>query len=106
MSVMSALARNGLPKVRFALYENDLPGMACLPSCSEFIPYAVNYLVRKMAEAPLTMKGAGQQETVAQSIDLDPTWNREHLGVVVFIQDDRTRAVLEAVNLLLEPPTE
>jgi hypothetical protein len=107
VSVTTRLARNSLPKVRFALYENELPGMACANSpCSGLVPYVLNYLVRKMAEAPLTMKDAGQSETLTQSIELDPTWNREHLGVVVFVQDDRSRAVLEAVNLRLEPPTE
>jgi thiol-disulfide isomerase/thioredoxin len=85
------------PKVRFALVENGIEYRA--PNGETHF----NWVVRDMLdEASLTITEPGQQETLTRSVEVQPGWNSQHLGIVVFVQvDERRREVLQAAMVEL-----
>jgi hypothetical protein len=54
---------------------------------------------------PLTITQAGQQQMVSRSVTLDPTWQRENLNMVVFVQkESQGFEILQAASVDLLPP--
>jgi thiol-disulfide isomerase/thioredoxin len=85
----------GQPRVRFALFENDIDFRADNGETH------FDWVVRDMLdEASLTITQPGQQETFKRTVVLNPNWNRQHLGLAVFVQIDApTTEVLQAAQI-------
>lgn len=52
-------------------------------------------VVRIAYDQPIDLPLSGQPVTVPASIPLDPTWNRENLHLVAYVQDRTTREILQ-----------
>lgn len=85
------------PKVRFALVEHAIEYQA--PNGETHF----NWVVRDMLdEALLTITEPGQQASFTRRAMVQPGWNNQHLGIVVFVQaDERRREVLGAAQVRL-----
>ncbi|RMH73768.1 MAG: hypothetical protein D6675_01730 [Gemmatimonadetes bacterium] len=81
------LANPGLT-VQFVITESDLTH----PSP----PIHFNYVVRDMLPpASITLPNEGDQTEVSRSFVLDDSWNMDEIQLVVFVQDDNTKVILQ-----------
>jgi hypothetical protein len=55
-----------------------------------------DYIVRRLASAFEIAPASGARGSGSITFDLDPSWNREKLGVAVFLQDPETLAIYGA----------
>lgn len=79
--------------IKFALYEDDI-NFRAQNGETHF-----DWVVRKMQISPLTITEPGQQETFKGRFDINPqVWNRQHLGIVAFIQNTARRPEVYGVG--------
>ncbi len=83
---VASTVTTGANQVRFYVYE-------ALPR-----PEYPNYVRAVLASEPFALTVPGQSVTVQRPFTVDPTWDPERLGVIVFVQSDANRAVLQAVE--------
>jgi len=111
-AVLTATDRvRGRSTIWFALYENNVQARAWTwtGSTFELVPFEFDWVVRKLINSePLTITQSGQQQMATRSIDLDPAWNRENLGIAVFVQGDTNRGggseVIQSASLNFDMP--
>lgn len=109
-AVLTATDRvTGKSRIWFVLYENNVEALTRDGFGFTLTPTHYDWVVRRaINSAPLTITQSGQQQTAMRSVELDPTWNRENLGVVVFVQKDVTQGqgyeVLQAASLSFAMP--
>ena len=77
-------------QVRFYVYE-------ALPR-----PEYPNYVRAVPASEPFTLTSPGQSVVVQRTFAVDPSWNPEHLGVIVFVQSGANRTVLQAAEAVAD----
>jgi len=75
-------------KTHFVLFENDVDGYDCM--VREILP-----------SEDLNLSSVGDSVAVTREFDLDPSCDPEHLGIVVFVQSDSTKAILQAARHFL-----
>ncbi len=61
-----------------------------------------DYVVRRLVRAFSLAGGAGAHGSGRVSLALDPSWKRSDLGVVAFLQDPASRAIVGAARATLE----
>jgi hypothetical protein len=87
-AVLTATDRvRGRSRIWFVLYENQVEALTRDGFGLTLVPTHYDWVVRRAINSgPLTIRQSGQQQMAAISIPLDPAWQRENLGIVVFVQ--------------------
>ncbi|MBK7703051.1 MAG: VCBS repeat-containing protein [bacterium] len=83
---VASTVTTGSNQVRFYVYE-------AFPR-----PEHPNYVRAVLAGEPFALTAPGQSVTVQRSFTVDPSWDPERLGVIVFVQSDVNRSVLQAAE--------
>ncbi|MBK9302499.1 MAG: VCBS repeat-containing protein [bacterium] len=83
---VASTVTTGSNQVRFYVYE-------ALPR-----PEYPNYVRAVLAAEPFALTAPGQSVTVQRSFAVDPAWDPERLGVIVLVQSDANRSVLQAAE--------
>jgi hypothetical protein len=73
----------------FVIYENDVDDR-------------FDYVVREILPAEdLSLSSEGDSAVVEREFDIDPSCDPDHLGVVVFVQSESTKSILQAAREVL-----
>lgn len=86
-------------KVRFVVYEKDIPHDA--PNGEKIFTFTV----RKILNEEAVSLSAGQKVSMNRTFQPQPEWEPQNMGVAVFVQKDDTYEVLQAAIFPVEEST-